>query len=139
MLMYNATLPKEQPMDKHRILLVEDDPFNRDILREIIEEVPDCIIIEASNGAEALEWLHANPQPALVLLDMMMPKMDGYTLLHHLRSSGQLEDLRVIGVSARARFGDEEKALAAGCWRYLTKPFNITEVEDAIYEGLAID
>lgn len=117
------------------ILLVEDDPYNRDILREILEEFAAYTIVEASNGAEALQWLLANPQPALMLLDMMMPEMDGYTLLQELRQRGRAS-LRVIGVSARARTGDEEKAMAAGCWRYLTKPFNIAEVESTVHDGL---
>jgi CheY-like chemotaxis protein len=119
------------------ILLVEDDSYNRDILREILEELDGCAVVEATNGAEALAWIEANPSPALVLLDMMMPEMDGYTLLQRLRQGGR-GDIRVIGISARARTGDEEKALAAGCWRYLTKPFNIAEVESIVQDGLSL-
>ena len=119
------------------ILLVEDDSHNRDILREILEELPGCAVVEATNGAEALVWLRANLAPALVLLDMMMPEMDGYTLLQHMRQDGQA-GIRVIGISARARTGDEQKALAAGCWRYLTKPFNIAEVEHIVQDGLSL-
>jgi two-component system, cell cycle response regulator DivK len=123
-------------MDKRTILLVEDDQYNRDILREILEEIENCAVIEATNGVEALEWLISNDQPSLMLLDMMMPQMDGFALLSHLRQSGQMNGLRVIGISARAQTDDQDKALAAGCWRYLTKPFNISEVETVVNEAL---
>ena len=123
-------------MTERTILLVEDDPFNRDILHEILEEVANCTIVQATNGSEALHWLNANPAPNVMLLDMMMPEMDGYQLLEHLRMSQQLTTMRVIGISARAQSNDLDKALAAGCWRYLTKPFNITEVEEAVNHAL---
>ncbi|MBA3471431.1 MAG: response regulator [Herpetosiphonaceae bacterium] len=123
-------------MNKRTILLVEDDQYNRDILREILEEIDDCQVIEATNGVEALEWLVSHAHPAVILLDMMMPQMDGYALLSQLQQSGQLNGLRVIGISARAQVDDQDKALAAGCWRYLTKPFNISEVETVVNEAL---
>jgi CheY-like chemotaxis protein len=123
-------------MDKRTILLVEDDQYNRDILREILEEIDDCTIVEATNGVDALHWLESNSPPALILLDMMMPQMDGYALLSHLRHSGQMDRLRVIGISARAQSDDQDKALEAGCWRYLTKPFNISEVEAVVNDAL---
>ena len=123
-------------MTERIILLVEDDPFNRDILHEILEEIADCTIVEATNGSEALRWLNTNAAPNLMVLDMMMPEMDGYALLAHLRTSHQLDAMRVIGISARAHSSDLDKALAAGCWRYLTKPFNIAEVEEAVNDAL---
>ena len=64
-------------MDK-RVFLVEDDQYNRDILREILEEIDNCQIVEATNGVEALEWMLGHTPPTLMLLDMMMPQMDGY-------------------------------------------------------------
>ena len=119
------------------IMIIEDDPFNRDILREIIEAFPTYEVVEASNGRDALDWLQCNPPPALILLDMMMPRMDGYTLLQEMHTDPRLRDIRVLGISARARAGDEQKALAAGCWRYLTKPFDIAEVETTVEAALA--
>lgn len=126
-------------MASRTILLVEDDPYNRDILREILEELADYTIVEAAHGAEALQWLEHNPSPVVMLLDMMMPEMDGYTLLSHLRHTGQLKQIRVVGISARAHTTDQDKALAAGCWRYLTKPFNIAEVETTVQEAFSLD
>ena len=123
-------------MQEQTILLVEDDPFNRDILHEILEDIPQLKIIETTNGQEALDWLTTNPAPALILLDMMMPQMDGYTMLQELRQRNMLDGIRVIGVSARARAGDRDKAMEAGCWRYLTKPFDIAEVEAAVHDAL---
>ena len=123
-------------MDKKTILLVEDDQYNRDILREILEEIDNYSVVEATNGVDALTWLEQHSPPALILLDMMMPQMDGYALLSHLRQSGQIAGLRVIGISARAQADDQDKALEAGCWRYLTKPFNIVEVEAIVNEAL---
>jgi CheY-like chemotaxis protein len=123
-------------MTDYSVLLVEDDPFNRDILHEILDEIDCCAVVEKTNGAEALAWLNANPAPHVILLDMMMPEMDGYQLLDHLRATGRLDGIRVIGISARAHVHDQEKALSAGCWRYLTKPFNIIEVEQAVRDAL---
>lgn len=118
------------------ILVVEDDPFNRDILREILDVFELYRVVETAHGLEALEWLRSNPLPRLMLLDMMMPEMDGYTLLHTLRADARLRPLRVVGISARARSGDAQKALEAGCWRYLTKPFDIAEVEETVEAAL---
>ena len=123
-------------MTDYSVLLVEDDPFNRDILHEILDEIDCCTVVAKTNGAEALAWLNANPAPHVILLDMMMPEMDGYQLLDHLRATGRLDGIRVIGISARAHTHDQEKALSAGCWRYLTKPFNISEVEQAVRDAL---
>ncbi len=123
-------------MNKRTILLVEDDQYNRDILREILEEIENCQVVEATNGVEALAWLNRHAQPDLVLLDMMMPQLDGYALLSQLEQAGQMPGLLVVGISARAQADDQDKALAAGCWRYLTKPFNISEVESVVNEAL---
>lgn len=118
------------------ILIVEDDVYNRDILSEILEEAGDYEIVIVEHGQAALHWLQHNPKPDLMLLDMMMPTMDGYELLAQLRQNAMLDDLRIIGLSARAQNIDREKALVAGCWRYMTKPFDIDEVEQTVAEAL---
>ncbi|MFD3166098.1 response regulator [Herpetosiphon sp. NSE202] len=124
-------------MNKPVFLLVEDDPYNRDILREILEDYADCEIVETTNGREALNWLlDQSKLPNLILLDMMMPEMDGFEFLRHLGTHPQHDQLRVAGVSARAHNHDRDRALQAGCWRYLTKPFDIHEIESTIAAAL---
>ncbi|MBM7843406.1 response regulator [Herpetosiphon giganteus] len=124
-------------MNKPVFLLVEDDPYNRDILREILEDYADCEIVETTNGREALNWLlDQSKLPNLILLDMMMPEMDGFEFLRHLGNHPQHDQLRVAGVSARAHSHDRDRALQAGCWRYLTKPFDIHEIESTIAAAL---
>ena len=119
-------------------LLVEDDPYNRDILREILEDYADCKIVETTNGREALNWLlQQTTLPRLILLDMMMPEMDGFEFLQELARHPQRQQLRVAGVSARAHSHDRDRALQAGCWQYLTKPFDIREIESTIAAALA--
>jgi CheY-like chemotaxis protein len=76
---------------------------------------------EASNGAEALEKIRQAP-PDLVLLDIQMPEMDGFQVLHEIRRDPALRDLRVVALTAFAMQGDRDRALDAGFDDYITKP-----------------
>ncbi|HEV2970143.1 MAG TPA: response regulator [Pirellulales bacterium] len=115
-----------------RVLLVEDGETNRELIRVLLEEAGiqvDC----AENGQLGLEAAGREPFD-LILMDMQMPVMDGYTATRLLRERGCR--LPIIALTAHAMRGDEEKCIAAGCSGYLTKPIHIDELLDAVARAL---
>lgn len=101
------------------ILIVEDIELNIDLLVQMLEEEYNLII--ARDGAQGIEMVRTN-EPDLVLMDISLPVMDGYEATSIIRKT--FPSLPVIGVSAHAMQGDDEKAKVAGCTDYLTKPVN---------------
>jgi two-component system cell cycle response regulator DivK len=99
------------------ILIVEDIELNIDLLIQILEE--DYELIIARDGAQGVTLTEQN-HPDLVLMDISLPLMDGYEATRKIRKT--FETLPIIGLSAHAMHGDDEKAMAAGCTDYLTKP-----------------
>jgi CheY-like chemotaxis protein len=99
------------------VLIVEDVELNIDLLTQILEENYNLLV--AKNGAEGVA-LTEQEQPDLVLMDISLPVMDGYEAARSIRKT--FPSLPVIGLSAHAMQGDAEKAIAAGCTDYLTKP-----------------
>jgi CheY-like chemotaxis protein len=102
-----------------RIALVEDNPDNRLLVRAILDELYDIDEYEA--GPEALAGIRTE-RPALVLLDISLPGMDGTAVLAELRADPALQRLPVIALTAHAMAGDREKYLGLGFDAYLTKP-----------------
>jgi two-component system, cell cycle response regulator DivK len=109
------------------ILIVEDYEHNIDLLVQILEE--DYSLLVARDGAEAVAQVEQH-RPDLVLMDISLPVMDGYEATRTIR--GTFQSLPIIGLSAHAMQGDAEKAKAAGCTDYLTKPVD----EDLLLQKL---
>ena len=105
-----------------RILVIEDQEDNRAILRDLLRAA-GYEVIEAVNGADGIAMVEAE-RPALVLMDIQMPVMDGYEATRRLKSNPALAAIPVIAVTSYALSGDEAKARAAGCDGYVTKPFS---------------
>ena len=113
--------PAETPMPK--ILVVDDDEMNRDMLsRRLLRKGYEVVL--AVNGAEAIEKTLAD-RPELILMDLSMPVLDGYEATRRLKAEGKTASIPIIGLSAHAMVGDREKALAAGCDDYDTKPVEL--------------
>ena len=106
-----------------KILVVDDDEMNRDMLsRRLLRKGYDVIL--AVNGAEAIEKVVAD-RPELILMDLSMPVLDGYEATRRLKAEADTAGIPIIGLSAHAMVGDREKALAAGCDDYDTKPVEL--------------
>lgn len=103
------------------ILLVDDDERNIFALSSYLEAM-DMNVVAALDGKEAIDTMEQGLQPDIVLLDIMMPVMDGYETLAAMKERGMLEKTPVIAVTAKAMKGDMEKCLEAGAWDYIAKP-----------------
>ncbi|MFH9659489.1 HAMP domain-containing protein [Streptomyces sp. NPDC017248] len=103
------------------VLVVDDDARNLFALSGILE-LHGFRVLHAENGRKGIETLLNNPDVELVLMDVMMPEMDGYTATAEIRRMPQYADLPVIAVTAKAMQGDREKSLASGASDYVTKP-----------------
>jgi two-component system cell cycle response regulator DivK len=108
------------------ILVVEDNPVNMRLVRLILR-TQGYAVQEAVTGQEALSRLR-DCLPALILLDMQLPGLDGFTLAAMLKSDAQTRAIPLVATTAYAMIGDEERILAAGCDAYLSKPIDDAEL-----------
>lgn len=115
---------------RKRVLIVEDDYFVRTLLNFLLKEQYEVVSVE--NGHRGLIWMDKGNMPDLILSDIDMPQLDGFTLLQHLRRSGYYRDIPVIMLTG---FDDEnikDRCLSAGAAGCLTKPFNPPDLLEAI-------
>src|SRR6267143_1395242 len=103
------------------ILIVEDVELNRDLLVQLLED--EYRLILAADGVAALERA-AKAKPDLILMDLSLPRMDGWEATRRLKADKNLERIPVIVLSAHAMRGDEERARSSGCDDFLTKPID---------------
>ena len=115
---------------KSTILYVEDNPDNRSLIRRVLQ-AEGYLVVEAVNAAQALEKLEYN-QIDLVLMDINMPDMDGYTLTAKIKSIQKFKTIPIIAVTANVMRGDREKSLGAGCDGYIQKPIDIDTLSQQI-------
>jgi len=114
-------------LEGKNILIVDDDKRNTFALSSYLGELGITIQTSAS-GLEALDMLTNSHEIDLVLMDMMMPEMDGFETIERMRSNPLINKLPVISVTAKAMIGDREKCLEAGASEYVSKPVNIKEL-----------
>ena len=112
----------------YKILYIEDNPDNRLLVKRALE-ARGFMFLGATNGVEGIDMVEAH-QPDVILLDINLPDIDGYEVAKRLRDNRTPYSLYVpiIAVTANALKGDAEKALAAGCNVYMSKPINIREL-----------
>src|SRR3569833_1035095 len=113
-----------------RILLVEDNEMNRDMLSRRLERKGYQVLI-AVDGAEALRMV-GSEQPDLILMDMSLPVIAGWEATQRLKSDSATASIPIIALTAHAMSGDREKALAAGCNDYDTKPIELPRLLEKI-------
>lgn len=109
---------------KKEILIIDDDSRNIFALSAVLKAKKyDCV--SAVNAPDGLKMLSDNKNIAVVLMDMMMPEMDGYEAINKIKNDADLKDIPVIALTAQAMSGDREKCLAAGADDYISKPVNV--------------
>jgi signal transduction histidine kinase/DNA-binding response OmpR family regulator/HAMP domain-containing protein len=117
------TVSSAKPLAGKRVLIVDDDMRNIFALATVLEE-HSMDIVWADNGREAISRVANDPQIEVVLMDIMMPEMDGMATMKEIRKLPQGKNLPMIAVTAKAMKGDREKCIEAGAWDYLSKPVN---------------
>jgi CheY-like chemotaxis protein len=110
-----------------KILLVDDDVRNIFSLTSALEQ-HGLEVIFAENGREAIERLKDETEVDIMLVDIMMPEMDGYETMREIRSYPQYRDLPIVAVTAKAMKGDREKCLDAGANDYIAKPVDLDQL-----------
>jgi CheY-like chemotaxis protein len=118
---------KDEMFRGKTVLIADDDMRNVFALTQVLEE-SNMKVIMASNGRKAIEALNGNPGIDLILMDIMMPVMDGYEAMQSIRKIKSFEKLPIIALTAKAMKEDREKSLAAGASDYLTKPVDIDKL-----------
>ena len=114
----------------HTILLVEDNEMNRDMLSRRLERRGFKIIM-AVDGAQGVAMAKSE-KPALILMDMSLPVMDGWTATRTLKADPEMASTPIIGLTAHAMSGDREKCLESGCNDFDTKPVELTRLLEKI-------
>ena len=117
-----------------KILIVEDNEMNRDMLSRRLERRGFAIVM-AVDGQQGVDMTRSE-KPDLVLMDMSLPVMDGWTATQTIKGDAELKSIPVIALTAHAMEGDREKAMAAGCDDYDTKPIELPRLLEKIAKFL---
>jgi two-component system, cell cycle response regulator DivK len=113
--------------NKKEILIIDDDSKNIFALSAVLKSKKyPCV--SAMSADQGLKILSANKNIGVVLMDMMMPEMDGYEAIGKMKSNEELKNIPVIAVTAQAMVGDREKCVEAGADGYISKPVNVDEL-----------
>jgi two-component system cell cycle response regulator DivK len=110
-----------------KVLIIDDDNRNIFALKAVLK-AKGYTCISAIGGAEGIELLKQDQEVAVVLMDMMMPGMDGYQAIAEMSSIPELQSIPVIAVTAQAMIGDRERCLKAGAAGYVSKPIDVDEL-----------
>jgi CheY-like chemotaxis protein len=108
-------------LEGRKALIVDDDMRNIFALSTVLHD-QGMHMVSANNGREAIRIVKEDPDIDIVLMDIMMPEMDGITTMQEIRKLPEKKDLPIIAVTAKAMKGDREKCIEAGAWDYLSKP-----------------
>jgi len=106
-----------------KVLVVDDDARNIFALASLLEN-QEMEVVSATNGRQAIDILHSTPDVDIVLMDIMMPEMDGYETMREIRNVSEFRTLPILALTAKAMKGDREKCLEAGASDYIAKPVN---------------
>jgi CheY-like chemotaxis protein len=110
-----------------KVLVVDDDARNIFALTSVLEN-HGMELVSANNGRDAIKIIRSSPELSIVLMDIMMPDMDGYETMRQIRESQELRALPILALTAKAMKGDREKCLAAGASDYIAKPVNTDQL-----------
>jgi len=127
----NISVENKKNLKNKKVLIVDDDIKNIFVLSSALQEY-DMNISHAKNGKEALEFLKQSPDIDIILMDIMMPVMDGYECIKEIRLDNSIKHLPIIAVTAKAMDKDKQKALECGADDYLTKPIDLEKLRTMI-------
>lgn len=113
-----------------KILYIEDSPSNRLLVRRILL-AEDYDVLEAEDGIVGID-IARQEHPALILMDMNLPDVDGYEMTRRIKSMPELADIPVVAMTANVMEGDREKTLKAGCVGYIPKPIDVDELPQQV-------
>jgi len=123
-------------MSEHTLLVVDDELANLELILMLVDELKIPVkCVTARNGVEAIAATR-ELSPTLVLMDLMMPVLDGWEATRRLKADPATAAIPIVAVTAQAMVGDRERALAAGCDDYLTKPFELSALVAKLRERL---
>ena len=117
-----------------QVLVVEDNPDNRTLIVDILLSLNYKVLV-APNGFECLRLLQSS-RPDLILMDLSLPKLDGWEATRRIKSDPDLSSIPIIALTAHAMLGDREKALEAGCDSYISKPVDLRELTSKLHHYL---
>ncbi len=117
----------DEPLLGRKVLVVDDDIRNIFALNSLLER-HSMQVITATNGQEAIKLVERDRDLSLVLMDVMMPEMDGYETMRRIREKPKFRMLPIIALTAKAMKGDREKCLEAGASDYVAKPVNTDQL-----------
>jgi two-component system cell cycle response regulator DivK len=126
---------KERIMGENTILVVEDDEDNLQLVCFVLEEA-GYTVLQARDGRHGLALAHEH-HPDMVLLDMSIPEMDGWTVARQLKESASSRDILVVALTGHTAPGDRARALAAGCNSYISKPLDIPAFTEQVNQLMA--
>ncbi len=115
---------------KGTVLCIEDNTDNRMLVRRVLE-AEGYAVLEANNATQALEKIE-NGHPDVILMDISMPEIDGYTLTTQIKAIPGFQNVPIIAVTANVMRGDRERTLEAGCDGYIQKPIDIDTLTQQI-------
>ncbi|MGH8315606.1 MAG: response regulator, partial [Steroidobacterales bacterium] len=110
-----------------KVLIVDDDARNIFALTSLLEN-QRMDVVSATNGRSAIEIIKSTPDVSLVVMDIMMPEMDGYATIREIRTIPEFRTLPILALTAKAMKGDREKCLDAGASDYISKPVNTDQL-----------
>jgi CheY-like chemotaxis protein len=119
----------------HKVLYVEDHPANMTLVENLLARRVDLQLLKATNGRMGIAMARAY-QPQVILMDINLPGMSGYEILEILRANAETTHIPVIALSSDAFPHQIEKGIRAGFFRYVTKPYKITDLMNALDESI---
>jgi len=129
--MFQKLHESNDSLRSRKVLIVDDDVRNIFAMTSILEQ-HEMHVLSAEDGRTAIDLLLGQPDVDIVLMDIMMPEMDGYETLRAIRRNARFRSLPMIAVTAKAMKGDREKCLEAGAWDYLSKPVDAQHLLSAL-------
>jgi len=114
-------------LQQRKVLVVDDDVRNIFALSAVLEN-QEMEVLTAANGRQAIELIEHTPDLSAVLMDIMMPEMDGYETMREIRKKPEFRTLPILALTAKAMKGDREKCLQAGASDYIAKPVNTAQL-----------